>query len=848
MKDVSSPRLKTASLLAAAIGMVSTGVQAQVVLEEIVVTAQKREQNLQDVPIAVSAFTGQQLQEGVIKDVFDLATNVPGLRMSQNQNATQSNFSIRGVGTSAQNFGLESSVGLYVDGVYRSRQSSMINNMVDMEAVEVLRGPQGTLFGKNTPSGAILFRTQAPTYENEGFVELTAGNLGMLNVSGAANFSAIEDVLAFRITGFSSERDGYVSEDHSGDDVLNDRSRSGVRLQALYTPSDDVTVRFIADYAEVDEICCAALTTVDSITANARTNPDGSPIFGSDAALLQLGGTVYTAADFDEYRTALSTLPTSKNDDAGLSMEINWDRGDYSITSVTAYREFNSTDLIDSDFSDVNLIETLNDSNQESFSQELRVDFSTDNMNAVLGAYYFKQEIGLDYNLEAFSSLQPYGMAALGLGAFVDGLNGLSAATGGLFPAAAEAFPSPLNARHNSQQDHESWALFGQMDYSLSEDLVLTVGLRYTEEEKDMLTVFSEVDGNGNQFTYGPSTSLPQIGAAAVGLGQLGADLAVGDFSRLFDPAFMGQYAPYQQAGWGYYLFGAAFAPRAPVDVSLADEQITGSIKLSWTLTEDAMVYASYGTGYKSGGTNTDRVQEGVQTVFGAETSESFEVGFKGEFPDQALRLNLAAHYTTVDDFQASSFTGNGFNLQNAGSLETYGAEAEVFWRATETLTATLAYAYSFGEYDEFDQGTCWTAYPFHTGVADPGDSGQGFCDRGGDTIGNNPKHFSTLGLRKDFTFNDGITAYVMAEYSYQTETVLDANNDPFKVQDEFGLLNLRAGISFEDLDMDITAWGRNVLDEKYFRTTFDVPVQDGKLMTYPSEPATYGLTLNKRF
>ena len=178
------PLTTSLSALTIAVSLASTGVQAEgIELEEIVVTAQKREQNLQDVPVAVSAFTGEQLKEAVIKDVFDLQSNTPGLRVGQNQNNNTANFSIRGVGTSSQNFGLESSVGLYVDGTYRARQSTMIADMIDIEAVEVLRGPQGTLFGKNTPSGAVLFRTKAPSFEPDAFATVTAGNYGLLSGS-----------------------------------------------------------------------------------------------------------------------------------------------------------------------------------------------------------------------------------------------------------------------------------------------------------------------------------------------------------------------------------------------------------------------------------------------------------------------------------------------------------------------------------------------------------------------------------------------------------------------------------------------------------------------------------------
>jgi outer membrane receptor protein involved in Fe transport len=181
-------------------------------LEEVIVTAQKREQNLQDVPIAVSAFTGAMLAESGIKDIFDLQSNVPSLRVNSEQTSTVSQFSIRGVFTSGQNFGLESSVGLYVDGVYRARQGSMINNLVDVAAVEVLRGPQGTLFGRNTPAGAVSITSTKPDHEGSGFIEATYGEFDLYSASGAKSISVIDNVLALRATGFVSKRDGFIDD------------------------------------------------------------------------------------------------------------------------------------------------------------------------------------------------------------------------------------------------------------------------------------------------------------------------------------------------------------------------------------------------------------------------------------------------------------------------------------------------------------------------------------------------------------------------------------------------------------------------------------------------------------
>ena len=191
-----NPLLRTTSVLVVFV-MASIGSASQAqLLEEITVTAQKRDQNQQDVPVAVTAFSGSQLSEIGVTDVFDLQAYVPSLVVGQAQNSTSSNFAIRGVGTSSQNYGLESSVGLYVDGVYRARQSSLINELVDIDNLEVLRGPQGSLFGRNTPSGAVIISSRQPEFRNTAEFEVNTGNYNLFSLNGVFNRELVEDTLA----------------------------------------------------------------------------------------------------------------------------------------------------------------------------------------------------------------------------------------------------------------------------------------------------------------------------------------------------------------------------------------------------------------------------------------------------------------------------------------------------------------------------------------------------------------------------------------------------------------------------------------------------------------------------
>jgi outer membrane receptor protein involved in Fe transport len=807
------PARSFAALLAviAATGL-AVPLQAQVspeqdgYLEEVYVFAQKRTQNLQQVPVAVTAFSGEELVTSGIEDVFDLSKITPGLDVRQAANARATTFRIRGIGTYAINFGMESSVGLYVDGVYRSRQGSMINSMVDLQSVEVLRGPQGTLFGRNTLAGAVQMKTAAPSHEDgDGFAAVEAGNYDLMKVSAANSFSAIEDVLALRVSAFSTQRDGFVDDIHLGDDKINDRDRWGVRLQGLYTPSDSVSVRVIADYSEINETCCAALVMQDNLRPVAL--PEGATSYaGTDEVIRSLGGTVFPTGQFYDYETAYNALPSMKDEDGGLSVTVDWDLDSVSLTSITAYRSYESDESRDSDSTDLMILSGGATADQNAWSQELRLSRETEHFSYVAGLYYFSQDLDSDTVLE-----------------FGEDANGIYSHTAvwfaddnGQFPLEAiDSFPLPslplfypgTGTRNVMKQDHEAYAIFGQADYYLTDTVMLTGGLRYTREDKDLDGKFTQ--GNAPDFQ---------------------------DDSPVAQP-FVVEGFP-------------AFQPQDPVDESLNDDKITGNVKVSWLPNDNTLVYASYGTGYKSGGTNTERIDPALDYVFDPETSEAFEVGLKTEFPEQALRLNLALHVTHVDDLQVDYFDGESFVLQNAGKLETYGGELEVSWLPYESLLLSGSYARTEGEFKDFDGGLCWAAAPFHTGEPDPGDASNGAdpvaCDRSGDDLHNNPD-FLLLSANQSFAVVDGVGGYFLAEYT-RIGSADSTSQDPFHRASSYDLLNLRLGFEFESYNAELILWGRNVLDEEYRMTGYDAPTAPGKVLATPGAPVTYGVTLRKAF
>ena len=850
-----------AAILATSALLLSQTAYSQL-LEEIVVTAQLREENIQDVPVAVSAISGTYLEDNSIKDVQELMWSVPSLTVGTNQSSGTGNFSIRGVGTGAQNFGLESSVGLYIDGVYRARQASLFNQLVDLEAVEVLRGPQGTLFGKNSASGALLIRTVAPSHEQNAFAEVTAGNYSMINFSGGMNFS-LSETLAARTTVFTSERDGYINVDNLSGEI-NDRSRWGFRQQFLYEPSDDLSIRAIIDYSEIDEVCCAALTLKDSLVASGRTN-NGAPVFGSDAILSALGGTVYPSGSFDNRSLSLNSLPSSENEDSGLSLEINRRFDNFDFVFISSYRSFDIRDSIDADFSNVDLANRLQDADQSMWSQEFRISSDQEQrLRYVTGVYFYKQELESSDFLFLGDFLPNYAVAAspdvLGalLGTPPQLLGFINAAYGQSF---GTSFATPIVAGNTiqdfSKQDHRANAVFGRIDYDLTDNLEINIGVRYTDEKKDMSSTFSEsvpTPGPGDVNVAAISAALGISGEQAKAF----AGAPPGDGTgNTFNPAIAAlDPTPYLPAlnvlyvpGWANCSVTERFCPRPDINANLDDSRVTGNIGLSWRPDDSSLIYASFGTGYKSGGTNTDRIGLGFDTIFNSEDTENFEVGIKKDFIDNNLRVNLAFYSMEIEDLQTNTFTGTAFNLQNAGRVDVQGIEAEVWWNPTESVSLFMTYAHTDGSFEDFAKGNCQISNIFHTGDALEAAQlqTQGFCDRSGDRVGGVADDYFTLNASKTFQLGNGNELLLGAEYVSYSDMLMHNNNDPFAKQGGRDFLNLRAIVRMSS-GFEAMLWGRNINDESWFGTVFDTPLQDGKLSAYPREPSTYGLTLRKIF
>lgn len=790
--------------------------QSVEVIEEVIVTAQKREQSIQDVPIAISAFDQDFLNEAGVDDVLELQFFVPGLTVYNNQTAGQTNFNIRGVGTAGNSLSLESSVGVYIDGVYRSRQSSGIGDLVDVERVEVLKGPQGTLFGKNTASGAIQFLTAKPNLDAiDGFAELQAGNEGYRNFKGAVSIPLVEGTAGLRLSGGYTERDGYVDNLTTGSEI-NERDRYNVRGQFLYDNGENFSVRVIADYSELTEDCCAASNVFDGpgdtaalfLAAGGTLPPAGnlpgaSFLLPLDVVAQTVGFTgtpVVLSNRFDSDKIAQNIDPYADIEESGISAEINWDISDnMTLTSITAYRSYEAEGFVDADFNSLDILSASGgETDQDTFSQEFRIGGTIgDSVSYVAGVYYFDQDLDNETTLRLGSVANLLLTGGLPTSFFIPGgaatcpLIGISDAV-----CNGPAFPGGEGSDNLSEQEQTSWAVFAQADFDLTENLVLTAGLRYLDEEKDMNVLFTET---------------------------------------IFSPIFN--------------LF-TPLAPNVPdvPDVTFDDEEVTGTLKLSYFINDEIMTYVSYGRGYKSGGTNIDRISPatGAPLLFDPETSDAFEIGFKGDFFDRRLRINAAVHQTNFDDFQANTFVGTGFVLQNAGEIESKGFEVDFLALINPWLSLSGGAAYVDAEYDSFVGGSCIrTPFGNEPDAAEP--NFPTVCDATGNTVGGTPEWTYYASLIADRQVGDGFL-YGRFDFNWRDEIPSGTDNDPNKEGDSTSLANVRIGYRFGGDRYDLSVWAKNAFDEDYREGGFNSVIREGSLSAYITEPRTYGLTFRANF
>ena len=733
------------------------------IIEEVIVTATKREESIQDVPVAVSAFTGEDLSARGVEDIYGLAEVAPSIAVySSNSTTNGGTLRIRGVGTTGNNPGLEAAVGTFIDGIYRSRAGLAFNDLMDIDRVEILRGPQGTLFGKNTVAGAVNIITRKPDFENTLDLTLGAGdfNSGELAIVGNG---VLSDVLAARVSYGYRKRDGFY-EDIDNGNAYDDRDRHNVRMQLLWTPNDDVEVRIIGDRTERDETCCPAAFWIPGPTS---------------AVVAALGGDI-TPFEVDEsVRVGTNYEPYENVRDQGLSVDVLWDMANgNTFRSITARRDYQVARGQDIDFTNADILHPQDtDESFENISQEFQLYGETGNVSWLVGAYMYTEDLeSTEYIV--FSH---------------DGGNYLGALFGSAaIPMLVMGDPAGRGVPGQGYDavffsETEGWSAFTHNTWHATERFDVTLGLRYSTEEKDAGAIM-----NGAAF---------------------------GEFVN--DPF-------------------CAFVPIASLCDNLSynnkedESKVTGTLKAALAVTEEVNVYASYSRGYKAGGFNLDQEAVGNraadgnfvdQSRFDPETSDSFEVGAKARALDGRLTVNSALFHTKFDDFQLNTFTGLGFTVGNVKEVTSQGLEVESMLALGGGVYLTAGFTYADARY------------------------GGGLLEANAhleeQRVTQSPLWQSSMSVFVDREIPNSDWRFVLnGNWSHIGEANTGSDLDPEKVRAAMNLLNAQFGVRSEDGRYEAVIWGRNLTDKTSNFLVFDSVFQGGSWHTFVNPPRMAGVTL----
>ncbi len=811
-------------------------------LGQITVTATRREASIQDIPIAVSAYNQDSLDKAGVSDLSTLDQVSPSF--SLNTSDTQSGgitLRLRGVGTTGNNIGLESSVAVFLDGVYLSRPGVALGDLLDLEQVEVLRGPQGTLFGRNTSAGALNITTKKPNLvDYEGFGNFSYGNFDLINVQAGINVPVIEDTLGFRVSGAYRTRDGILTNQF-GDDQ-NTRDRWTVRAQGLLDLKQAGTLRLIGDYSEVNDECCDAVffndATTRAIFAPAGLEPTGgAPNIGPDA----LDNYDSNSANFND--------PTEQ---FGISGEYNVETPIGDFVYIGSYRDFESNSTRNTDFVGLNIFtvgatpeaaqfgdgnaapENLTSIKTQTHEARLQGTFA-DRLDWLVGAYYSDEEIDSSGSLTLLNEFQ----SGVSAGIFGSPANLLLAFSNGVDATGDFANNSFL-------QDGESWSIFTHNVLNVTDELSFTVGLRYVDETKD--GSFTQLGGEFDAC----NATFANIGNVPAALG--GAAVALNCFvfaAPAFDPANPGP------------LFGAiAATPAAPLlgllpqefDDTFKDDELVYTIKAAYELTPNVNIFGGFTHGFKSGGFNLDASAGagGADPRFNSEEIDAIEFGLKSTLLDGRATANVSFFHQEIDDFQVLEFTGVRFQTFNVDSALATGVEFEGAAQVTENLGVSLGLTYTNAR------------YPNDCATQDPADAAfnANAANLCGASLTNAPEFVGIFSASYEYPVQLGsVDGNLFANGSVRYETDRRTSTQPTEIgnpalllpgdiQEDNAKLNLRVG--FETENWGIELWGQNITDQRTKNVTINIPLRGGEgnraRGQFVQEPRTYGITLRTKF
>ena len=824
-------------------------------IDDIIVTAQKREQNLQDVPIVVTTLSQETLQDAGVRDIKDLQILTPGMTVTSTSSEASTTARIRGVGTVGDNPGLESSVGVVIDGVYRSRNSVGFGDLGELQRIEVLKGPQGTLFGKNTSAGVINIITEAPSFTPGFNAELTVGSYGALRASGSVT-GPISDTLAFRLYAGRAVRDGFYTVD-TGDGPRTDTDDNNqdfgtVRGQLLWLPNDNTSFRLIADYSKRDEYCCTGVQI--------RTGPTFPFVDGLSTGTGQRPpATGFGVLPFS--RNAFANRATGQEiEDKGISLEANFDLpsmfGGATLTSVTSARRWTTANGQDADFTGADFAYRVEDGDfgfaVDNLTQEFRLAGSNDRLDWLVGVFATKEDIergdsfylGADYNpLLSFLLTSALGqpVSPNSLGCFTRTAQttvgfGTCLATGGAAFGGGPQFTVGQTFEDNYQQESTSFAVFTNNTIHLTDAFDITLGLRYTLDDKSLEGQQRNVNGNG------ATCNAALANAAAIG-GALGAAT----------PSILGRFClPWVNSAYN----------NRNISESFDDGELSGTIKASYRLNPSILTYVSYARGYKSFGYNLDRVQTGItpnaSLLFPSEIVDSYEAGVKMTLLDRTLLLNATYYDQTFTDFQLNTFLGTAFVVESIPELTSRGVDADMLWfTPIEGLSFQGGVTYTRAEYGNFTAAD----------MTSPGNFPQ-LSLLPGATASFAPEWSASLSVNFDRDIGNGLRAGFSLAGKYMDDYNTGSDLLPFKVQEAFTTLNGRIKIGTEDERWTAEFFVQNLTDEEYVQVAYNAFLQGSAFATtvqpngtfynpaadtqtynaFLGAPRTYGATLRFKY
>lgn len=890
--------------IAGAITAVTPAVAQDETEDEIVVTATRRDQALQDVPVAVTPVTAEMIQNSGIRDVQDLTSVAPSLQFNVSESESSATARLRGVGTQGSNPGLESAVGIFVDGVYRARNGVALTDLGAVQQIEVLRGPQGTLFGRNTSAGLITIQTVQPDLRDfEVGGEATYGDWGETRAAVDVNIPLSEDVLGLRLFGAMSQRDGFMEMNADGanpdGDVpvgfnlaqhdSNTRDMYTLRGQLLAQFSDDVSGRFIVDYTERDETCCAAqiynpvLLNGNPVTILTAAGVEGAPLTygtGRQQWIANLGGYgpnvngatplgALGAGDIGDRRGFANRDYAQYIEDWGASAEINWDSSIGTFTSITAYRNWNQRGRSDSDYSQADLLYVPGGgpgTEFQTFTQEIRLAGETGILDWLVGAFYSDERINRTFS---FVTGAQYGEFFAGLdnilvgGALTPGIGntpgaGVSSVVNNLYDELDDAvigIPAGAGTAGYSdtyRQDGDSIALFSHNIFSFGERTDLTVGVRFTHERKKLVADFNTFFDGQPVFNVAMADAEVDAGLPAGTLAPYAnCNTAVAPpapFATLVAVARSGYCVPWLRDDLDAIGY----------DQERSEDEWSGVLALRHEITDGLSAYVSASRGYKGGGFNLDRNFASVftggapNTAFDAELVDAYEIGLKSAWFGNSLLLNIAAYHNEYENFQLNTFNGIQFVVTTVPEVQVDGVEMDMIWRTPiDGLSLQGGLAYNDATYggDCTPINTCggWVQQN-----RNPITGELTLARLPNSQLTNSPEWTATGSITYDFPIAGVLNGLVYLDARYVDDQNTGSDLRPSKVQPSYTLVNARFGISDPDERFSVELWARNLFDEEYGQIMFDVPLQLGTAGptqgAFLGDPRTYGVTLRARY